>query len=498
MRRLDHPHIVKVFDSDKDDDLSYMVMEWVEGSTIEDVITQGQLSTLRIIKIFEQVCSAIASAHRRGIIHLDLKPSNILLIEDAKPNDFVKVIDFGLSRVISKESGTTVTKFRGTHQYCAPEQFGGRVSHRSDIYSLGATLYHLLTGVIPFGTSYINAKIHPHLELPEIPSVSRQRDLPTTIDDVIKKALYKNPDLRQQSATELFEEFRDAMSSDITSPQDSAVVTDSQNKHLPQHVPQIMIPTEVDAEGAKILSRAIGIETLGGVFTKLIPEGTPLPYQTSEIFSTATDNQTRVEIHVLTGLRPLAQQNLSLGKFHLTDIPPAPRGIPQIEGTFHVNINGILKVSARDMNTGREQRITITSLSGPSREEINEIFREAKKRSGAGTQRREEIGESDLPIRTDYVSRALRAASIYPVAEELLQQLRELETAIKQSVPGQGGQMDPFLSEELNHLQGEINGLYKLSGSDIASQVVLKDAQTLVGLYFKKHLPPSVMANHTL
>jgi len=211
---LDHPHIVRIFDSGKDEDLSYMVLEWVEGRSIEDVLTQEQLPLDRLTNIFKQICSAVTFAHERNIIHLDLKPGNILLLDHSEPDDFVKVIDFGLSRVISKESGTTVTKFRGTHQFCAPEQFGGKVSHRSDIYSLGATLYYLLTGVIPFGTSYINAKIHPNLELPEIPSVVRQRSLPPALDHVINKALNKNPDLRQQSAEQLFEEFKAAISSD--------------------------------------------------------------------------------------------------------------------------------------------------------------------------------------------------------------------------------------------------------------------------------------------
>lgn len=210
---LDHPHIVKVFDGGKDEDLSYMVMEWVEGRSIEDALTQGQLPLGRLTNIFGQLCSAVAFAHERNIIHLDLKPGNILLLDRPEPDDFVKVIDFGLSRVISKESGTTVTKFRGTHQFCAPEQFGGKVSHRSDIYSLGATLYYLLTGVIPFGTSYINAKIHPNLELPKIPSLARQRDLPPILDDVIGKSLEKDPNLRQQSARQLYREFHDAIAS---------------------------------------------------------------------------------------------------------------------------------------------------------------------------------------------------------------------------------------------------------------------------------------------
>jgi serine/threonine protein kinase len=209
---LRHPHIVEVLDNGKDDDLSFMVMEWIEGKSIEDVIAQKQLSLSSIINIFEQICSAIAFAHERKIIHLDIKPGNILLLEDRSPDEFVKVIDFGLARVVSKESGTTVTRFRGTHQYCAPEQFGGKVSHRSDIYSLGVTLYYLLTGVIPFGASYINAKIYPNLELPEIPSVVRQRNLPLKLDNVIKKALNKNPALRQRSAKQLLKEFKDALS----------------------------------------------------------------------------------------------------------------------------------------------------------------------------------------------------------------------------------------------------------------------------------------------
>lgn len=211
VRGLDHPNIVKVFDSGEDEGLSYMAMEWVEGKSLEEVISNAQLSIDRVTKIFGQVCDAVAAAHEKGIIHLDLKPANVLLVADAGSGDFVKVIDFGLSRVISRESGTTVTKFRGTHQYCAPEQFGGRVSHRSDIYSLGATLYHLITGVLPFGASYINAKFHPNLELPPIPSVTHQRDVSSEVDFVISKALNKAPNLRQQSALQLFEEFSAAL-----------------------------------------------------------------------------------------------------------------------------------------------------------------------------------------------------------------------------------------------------------------------------------------------
>lgn len=210
-QRLDHPHIVNVLDRGTDKNLTFMVMEWLEGETLDDVINREKISLTRIVSIFQQICSAFTFAHQHSVIHLDIKPSNIVLTRSEQSEDFIKIIDFGLSRIISRESGTTVTKFRGTHQYCAPEQFGGKVSHRSDIYSLGATLYNLLTGVMPFSTTYINAKIHPNLELPTVPSVSRQCGLPFEIDIVLRKALQKNPTLRHQSANQLFEEFKRAV-----------------------------------------------------------------------------------------------------------------------------------------------------------------------------------------------------------------------------------------------------------------------------------------------
>src|SRR5918992_746699 len=106
---------------------------------------------------------------------------------------------------------------------------------------------------------------------------------------------------------------------------------------------------------------SLGIETLGGVFTKLIERNTTIPTRKSEVFSTASDNQTSVEVHVLQGERPMATDNRPLGKFHLVGIPPAPRGMPQVEVTFDIDANGIVNVSAKDMGTGREQKITITA-----------------------------------------------------------------------------------------------------------------------------------------
>ncbi len=136
---------------------------------------------------------------------------------------------------------------------------------------------------------------------------------------------------------------------------------------------------------------SLGIETLGGVFTKLIERNTTIPTRKSEVFSTASDNQTSVEVHVLQGERQMAADNRTLGKFHLIGIPPAPRGMPQVEVTFDIDANGIVNVSAKDMGTGREQKITITASSGLSKDEIDKMTRDAESHAGEDQKKREEI-----------------------------------------------------------------------------------------------------------
>jgi molecular chaperone DnaK len=136
---------------------------------------------------------------------------------------------------------------------------------------------------------------------------------------------------------------------------------------------------------------SLGIETLGGVFTKLIERNTTIPTRKSEVFSTATDNQTSVEVHVLQGERSLAGDNRTLGKFHLVGIPPAPRGMPQIEVTFDIDANGIVNVSARDLGTGREQKITITASSGLAKDEIDRMMRDADSHAEEDKRKREQI-----------------------------------------------------------------------------------------------------------
>ena len=136
---------------------------------------------------------------------------------------------------------------------------------------------------------------------------------------------------------------------------------------------------------------SLGIETMGGVFTKLIDRNTTIPTSKSQIFSTAADNQPAVDVHVLQGERPMAADDKTLGRFELTDIPPAPRGVPQIQVTFDIDKNGIVNVSAKDMGTGKEQKITIKSSSGLSDEEIKRMQKEAEEHAEEDNKKKEEV-----------------------------------------------------------------------------------------------------------
>jgi molecular chaperone DnaK len=134
---------------------------------------------------------------------------------------------------------------------------------------------------------------------------------------------------------------------------------------------------------------SLGIETLGGVMTTLIPRNTTIPTRKSEVFSTAADNQTQVEVHVLQGERQFARDNRTLGRFNLVGLPPAPRGMPQIEVTFDIDANGIVNVQAKDKGTGKEQKITITASSGLSKDEVDRMMREAESHADEDKKRRD-------------------------------------------------------------------------------------------------------------
>jgi len=135
----------------------------------------------------------------------------------------------------------------------------------------------------------------------------------------------------------------------------------------------------------------LAIETLGGVATKMIGRNTTIPTKKTETFSTAADSQTEVEVHVLQGERPMAAQNRTLGKFKLSGIPPAPRGVPQVEVTFDIDANGILNVTAKDNATGKDQKITITSSSGLSKEEVDRMAKEADAHAAEDQTKRDEV-----------------------------------------------------------------------------------------------------------
>ena len=149
---------------------------------------------------------------------------------------------------------------------------------------------------------------------------------------------------------------------------------------------------------------SLGVETLGGVMTKLIERNTTIPTKKTEVFSTAADNQTSVEVHVLQGEREMARDNRTLGRFHLVGIPPAPRGVPQVEVTFDIDANGILNVSAQDKATGKTQNITITASSGLSKDEVERMVSEAQSHSEEDKRRREVV---DLRNQTDTLAYSL-------------------------------------------------------------------------------------------
>ncbi len=202
---------------------------------------------------------------------------------------------------------------------------------------------------------------------------------------------------------------------------------------------------------------SLGIETLGGVCTKIIERNTTIPTQKSQIFSTAADGQTSVEIHVLQGEREMAAGNKTLGRFVLSDIPPAPRGVPQIEVTFDIDSNGIVNVSAKDKSTGKEQKITIQSSSGMSKEDIDRMVKEAAAHEAEDKKQREAADAKNDAEHTVYQAEKTCKDFEGKVDEELIKNVRTAAQALKDKLESADTDTLKKLTEEVRQ------ALYKLS-----------------------------------
>jgi molecular chaperone DnaK len=207
---------------------------------------------------------------------------------------------------------------------------------------------------------------------------------------------------------------------------------------------------------------SLGIETLGGVFTRLIERNTTIPTRKSEIFSTASDSQPSVEIHVLQGERQLARDNKTIGKFHLSDIPPAPRGVPQIEVTFDIDANGILHVGAKDLGTGKEQKITISASSGLSKDEVERMRKDAEAHAEDDKKQRELIelrNEADNAI---YRSEKQLKDNADKITEADKTKLEEAVKAVREALKGEDVAALRTASDRLNEVWQAVSGeLYK-------------------------------------
>ena len=200
----------------------------------------------------------------------------------------------------------------------------------------------------------------------------------------------------------------------------------------------------------------LGVETMGGVMTPIIERNTTIPVRRSQIFSTAEDNQTAVDIHVLQGERTMAADNITLGRFRLDGIPPAPRGIPQIEVTFDIDANGILNVSAKDKATGKEQRVTITASTNLSKAEIERMIEESKRHEAEDRRRREIVEARNLADNVIYqVEKALKENG-ERVPSDLRYEAESKISDLRQIMNGEDDRRMRSLSEELQQLYGRI------------------------------------------
>jgi molecular chaperone DnaK len=211
---------------------------------------------------------------------------------------------------------------------------------------------------------------------------------------------------------------------------------------------------------------SLGIETLGGVFTKLIERNTTIPSRKSEIFSTASDSQPGVEIHVLQGERQFVRDNKTIGKFQLTDIPPAPRGVPQIEVTFDIDANGILHVGAKDLGTGKEQKITITASSGLSKDEVEKMRKDAESHADDDKTKLEEIQTRNEADNAVYRTEKLIKDNADKISADDKGKLEAAIGAVKEALKGTDFAAIKTANEKLNEVAQTVGAeLYKAAAA---------------------------------
>jgi molecular chaperone DnaK len=211
---------------------------------------------------------------------------------------------------------------------------------------------------------------------------------------------------------------------------------------------------------------SLGVETLGGVSTRLIERNSTIPTKKTETFSTAADNQTSVEIHVLQGERELARDNRTLGKFHLVGIPPAPRGVPQVEVTFDIDANGILNVSAKDMATGKTQAITISASSGLAKEEVEKMVKDAQAHSEEDKRRREVVDARNQLDNLAYNVEKLAKDNRDKLPEADVKSIEETVAEARKALEGEDVQTLRSMAERLTALSHKVaETLYRKTGA---------------------------------
>jgi molecular chaperone DnaK len=214
---------------------------------------------------------------------------------------------------------------------------------------------------------------------------------------------------------------------------------------------------------------SLGVETLGGVMTRLIERNTTIPTKKAEVFSTAADSQTSVEIHVLQGEREMARDNRTLGKFHLVGIPPAPRGVPQVEVTFDIDANGILNVSAKDRATGKAQAITITASSGLAKDEVERLVKDADAHSAEDKKKRELVDLRNQADNLAYSMEKTLAENRAKVSEADAKAIEEAVAETRKAIEGEDASRIKDSMEKLTKASHKLaEELYRHTGGPSA------------------------------